>query len=86
MARRKFVTIQHVINPIMATHEVHFSHHGDECVIDGQVLFFSAHGGHWLSDDREHQFVGVYDPHHGALIALLNMAHVSKIVPPDVWA
>lgn len=82
MAYNKSMTIQHCVNNAMLPmHEVHFSHEGSDCCIQGQVLFFSAKGGHWLDDNREHEFVAIYDTDHGALIALLNMTLITKILP-----
>lgn len=86
MAYNKFMKIQHCVNPAMLpTHHVYFSHENNECFLSGQVLFFTAEGGHWSADDRHHHFVGVYDQDHGALIALLNVRTIIKIVPPAPW-
>ena len=84
MAGSKFATIQTCVNNVLLpVHEVRFFMDGKTWSLTGQVLFFTAHGGHWHADDREHHFVGVYDDGHGALIALLNMALVQSITLSD---
>lgn len=76
----KSTKIQHCVNPgILPSHEVRFFQDTRTYSVHGQVLFFTAHGGHWSGDDREHHFVGVYHPDHGALVALLNMAIVQSV-------
>lgn len=81
MTHNKTTVIQHCVNPaILPTHIVHYVMGDTLHSVSGQVLFFTAHGGHWTADDRHHRFVGIYDADDGALVALLNMRTVVQIV------
>lgn len=78
----KFMTVQHYVNPSMLpVHEVRYFEDTAIYFVVGQVLFYEADGGHWVGDDRLHQFVGVYDQKTGVLSHLLNLAIVQSITP-----
>lgn len=89
MTYNKHMTIQHCINPAMLPiHEVRY-HCDTKIVFEvGCVLFFDAHGGHWVGDDRHHHFVAIYHPDHGQLLTLLNLTLVQSIwlIEPDEGA
>lgn len=80
MGGKKAMTIQHFVNPsLLPTHRIRYFEDTNCYYIDGQVLFFSGHGGHWAADDREQHFVAVYCPKSGNLKALFNMMIVQSI-------
>jgi hypothetical protein len=81
----KFMTIQQAVNPaIMASYEVRYIRDMTTFFMVGQVLFYSATGGHWSSDETEKHFVAIYNPDNGTLMAVFNMVNVHSIVAMEL--